>query len=126
MAAISNYPLNHQIVRGDPLCIPVSIVRRMPDASHEPIDVSDWIWRAHVRRSYDSALIMEFAIEVITPEGGTVPNQVLLSLDTYQTTRLKTGYVFDLEQLINHATPQTWRTWWIIEKIFVHKDVSHE
>jgi hypothetical protein len=132
MAAISNFPttqtrqLSGPIIRGDPLCIPVSIVRLLSDGTREPIDISDWILRAHVRRSYDAALIMEFAIEIVTPDGGTVPNQALLSLDTFQTAKLKTGYVFDLEQLIDHATPETWRTWWIIEKIFVHKDVSHE
>jgi hypothetical protein len=109
------------IIRGDPLTIPVNIL-----VQHQPQDVSDWIWRAQIRRSYDSALIDEFTIEVITPVGGTVPNQVLLSLDTFQTVALKTGFVFDLEQLIEHATPETWRTWWIVQKINVQKDVSHQ
>jgi hypothetical protein len=109
------------IIRGDPLTVPVNIkVRGVPE------DVSGWTWRAQIRRSYDSALIDEFAIEVITPEGGTVPSQILLSLDTFQTKTLKTGYVFDLEQLIENATPETWRTWWIVKSIVVQKDVSHE
>lgn len=121
MAAITEYPIGGSpIIRGDPLCIPVNIL-----IQGQPVDVSDWIWRAHIRRGYDSALIDQFMIEVVTPEGGTVPNQILLSLDTFQTINLKTGYVFDLEQLIDNATPETWRTWWIVERITVHKDVSH-
>ena len=121
MAAITSYPIvGGPIIRGDPLCIPVTIL-----IQGQPVDVSDWIWRAQIRRGYDSALVDEFTIEVITPEGGTLPNQLLLSLDTFQTAKLKTGYMFDLEQLIDHATPETWMTWWIIERIEVHKDVSH-
>lgn len=122
MAAISEYPLvGSPIIRGDPLTIPVNIKVRGVEQ-----DVSNWIWRAHIRRSYDSALIDAFNIEVVTPDGGTVPSQVLLSLDTSQTANLKTGYVFDLEQLVTAATPQTWRTWWICTKITVQKDVSHD
>jgi hypothetical protein len=122
MAAISEYPvIGSPIIRGDPLCIPVSIT-----VAGVPQDVSSWVWRAHIRRSYDAALIDEFDIEVVTPEGGTVPNQVLLNLTPEQTTTLKTGYVFDLEQLVNQATPaETWMTWWVVTKIIVHKDVSH-
>lgn len=121
MAAITDYPLvGGPIIRGDPLTLPVGI-----RVAGVPVDVTDWIWRAHVRRSYDSALITEFSIDVITPEGGTVPNTLLLELDVFQTQLLKTGYVFDLEQLIDNSTPQTWRTWWIVERITVHKDVSH-
>lgn len=121
MAAISEYPITGSpIIRGDPLVIPVNIT-----VKGVPQDVSTWVWRAHIRRSYDSALIDEFTIDVITPDGGTVPSQVLLQLDTFQTTALKTGYVFDLEQMIDHTTPETWRTWWIVTKITVQKDVSH-
>jgi hypothetical protein len=121
MAAITEYPIvGGPIIRGDPLTIPVNIKVRGVDQ-----DVSDWIWRAQIRRSYDSALIDEFTIEVITPDGGTVPSQLLLSLTADQTTMLKAGYLFDLEQLIDHATPETWMTWWIVTKIDVHKDVSH-
>ncbi len=121
MAAITEYPIEGgPIIRGDPLVVPVNIkVKGVPQ------DVSNWIWRAQIRRSYDSVLITEFAIDVITPEGGDVPSQVLLSLDTFQTTILKTGYVFDLEQMIDDATPETWRTWWVVTKITVQKDVSH-
>lgn len=121
MAALSEYPITgNPIVRGDPLTIGVRIKIR-----GEPQDVSDWIWRAHIRRSYDAALIDQFSIEVDTPPDEVVPNRVLLGLDTFQTVKLKTGYVFDLEQLIDHATPETWRTWWIATKIHVQKDVSH-
>ena len=122
MAVITDeFPIvGSPIIRGDPLCIPVNIkVRGVPE------DVSGWTWRAQIRRSYDAALVDEFTIEVVTPIDGTVPNQVLLSLDTFQTATLKSGYVFDLEQLIEHATPETWRTWWIVKRINVHKDVSH-
>jgi hypothetical protein len=121
MAAISDYPLvGGPIIRGDPFSLPVDI-----RVQGVPVDVSDWIWRAHVRRSYDSALVTEFSIDIIIPEGGTVPSTVLMELDVFQTQLLKTGYVFDLEQLIDNSTPQTWRTWWIVERITVHKDVSH-
>lgn len=121
MAAITEFPIQGSpIIRGDPLCIAIDIL-----VQHVPMDVSGWIWRAQIRRSYDAVLIDEFAIEVVVPEGGTVPNQLLLSLDTFQTARLKTGYVFDLEQLVDNATPETWRTWWIVTKMIVHKDVSH-
>jgi hypothetical protein len=121
MAVITEYPIvGSPIVRGDPLTIPVTI--KVQGVAQ---DVSDWIWRAHIRRSYDSALITEFNIEVTTPEDGLVPSRVLLSLDTFQTAILKTGYVFDLEQMVDNATPETWRTWWIVTKVFVQKDVSH-
>jgi hypothetical protein len=121
MAAISEYPIaGSPIVRGDPLCIPVTIKVKGVEQ-----DVTEWTWRAQIRRSYDAALVDEFTIEVATPEESIVPCQVLLSLDTFQTVNLKTGYVFDLEQLIDNATPETWRTWWIVTKMHVHKDVSH-
>lgn len=123
MAAISQYPVKDggPIIRGDPLTIPVRIKK---DGVAQ--DVSSWVWRAHIRRSYDSALIDQFAVEVDQPPDEPVPCRVLLSLDCFQTMKLKTGYVFDLEQLLDQATPQTWLTWWIVEKIFVHKDVSHD
>jgi hypothetical protein len=121
MAAITEYPIEGSpIIRGDPLTIPVNIRINGVDQ-----DVSTWVWRAHIRRSYDAVLIDEFDIEVVTPDGGTVPSQVLLQLTAEQTTTLKTGYVFDLEQLVDFATPETWRTWWIVTKITVQKDVSH-
>lgn len=121
MAAISEYPIvGSPLIRGDPVTIPVTIKVKGVEQ-----DVSDWIWRAQIRSSYDGKLIDEFHIEVATPEGSTVPCVVLLSLDTFQTVNLKTGMVFDLEQLVDNATPETWRTWWVVEKIHVHKDVSH-
>jgi hypothetical protein len=121
MAAITDYPIvGGPIIRGDPLTIPVTI-----KVNGVEQDVSTWIWRAHIRRSYDAALIDEFTIEVVTPDGSDVPCQVLLSLDTFQTANLKTGYVFDLEQMVDNATPETWRTWWICTGITVQKDVSH-
>ena len=121
MAAITEYPIvGSPIIRGDPLTIPVTIKVKGVEQ-----DVSTWTWRAHIRRSYDSALIDEFTIEVATPEGSTVPCMVLLSLAADQTVNLKPGYVFDLEQLVDAATPETWRTWWIVTKIHVQKDVSH-
>jgi hypothetical protein len=121
MAAITAYPIKSSaVVRGDPITIPVNI-----KVQGVPQDVSNWIWRAQIRRSYDGALIDEFNIDVDTPPDGTVPSRVLLSLDTFQTTKLKTGYDFDLEQMIDDATPETWRTWWIVTKITVQKDVSH-
>jgi hypothetical protein len=52
-------------------------------------------------------------------------DSIHLSLDTFQTSKLKTGYMFDLEQLVDQATPETWRTWWICTKLHVQKDVSH-
>jgi hypothetical protein len=120
MAAISEYPVvGSPIIRGDPLVIPVTIKVRGVEQ-----DVSDWAWRAQIRRSYDSALIDEFAIEVTTPEDSTVPCVVLLSLEAAQTVNLKPGYVFDLEQLVDAATPETMRTWWVVTKIHVQKDVS--
>jgi hypothetical protein len=121
MAAITEYPIEGSpIIRGDPLLVPVNI-----KVAGVPQDVSGWQWRAQIRRSYDAALITEFSIDVITPEGGTVPSQVLLSLTGAQTEILKTGYVFDLEQL-EGATPVTVRTWWVCTKMHVHKDVSRD
>lgn len=121
MATITEYPLTGDaIVRGDPLTIGVRI-----KIDGQAQDVSGWIWRAHIRRSYDAALIDQFTIDVDTPPDEVVPNRVLLNLDTFQTSKLKTGMVFDLEQLVDHATPETWRTWWICKKLHVQKDVSH-
>lgn len=121
MAAITEFPVKGQpIIRGDPLSVPVSI-----NVQGQPQDVSDWLWRAQIRRSYDGGLITEFTIDVTTPVDGIVPNQLVLSLDPSQTVKLKTGYVFDLEQLSFDATPETLRTWWIVTKMHVQKDVSH-
>lgn len=122
MAATSEYPVTkgRKLVRGDPLTIRV-VIRKDKVA----LDVSNWEWRAHVRRGYDGALLMEFAIAVDTPSTETVPCRVLMSLTGDQTRTLKTGNVFDLEQLTADATPTTVRTWWIATKISVQPDVSH-
>jgi hypothetical protein len=122
VAASSTYPVNGApIVRGDPLTIPVDI-----SVNGVPQDVTAWAWRAHIRRSADAALIMEFTIDVATPPGGAVPSRLLLSLTPDQTRLLKTGMVFDLEQITDHATPTSIRTWWQVTKLTVSKDVSHE
>lgn len=122
MATITEYPISGSaLVRGDPLTIGVRI-----KIDGQAQDVTDWIWRAQIRRSYDAALLDEFTIDVDTPPDEVVPNRVLLSLDTFQTTKLRTGYKFDLEQLVDHATPETLRTWWIVTKLHVQKDVSHQ
>lgn len=121
MAVSTEYPIEDTpIVRGDPLCIPVDF-----SIDGVPIDISEWVWRSQIRRSADGRLVTEFNIEVVTPEGGTVPNQLLLSLTPDQTRILRTGMVFDLEQLSNDSTPETLFTWWIVTKMKVVKDVSH-
>lgn len=123
MAVTSEYPVNGQpIVRGDPLSIPVDIKINGVEQ-----DITTWVWRAHIRRSADAALIDEFDFTVTTPPNGTVPCRLLLTLTAEQTEKLRTGYVFDLEQLLPAATPaETLRTWWIVSKMRVVKDVSHD
>ena len=123
MAVTSEYPVNGQpIVRGDPLTIPVDI--KINGAEQ---DITSWVWRAHIRRSADAALIDEFDFTVTTPPNSTVPCRLLLTLTGEQTEKLRTGYVFDLEQVNGAATPsETLRTWWIVTKLRVQKDVSHD
>jgi hypothetical protein len=121
MAVSSEYPIEGDpIVRGDPLTIPIDI-----SVNGVAQDVSGWHWRAHIRRSPDAVLVTEFATEAIVPPDGTVPSRLLLSLTSAQTALLRTGMVFDLEQLSDAATPETVRTWWICTKLTVAKDVSH-
>lgn len=121
MAVRSEYPIEGDpIVRGDPLTIPVDIT-----VGGVPQDITTWAWRAHIRRSADAALVTQFSLSVTTPPNGTVPNRLLLSLTPEQTTILRTGMVFDLEQISDTATPVTLRTWWIVTKLNVTKDVSH-
>lgn len=122
MAASSDYPVDGQpIVRGDPLTIPVDIKVNGVDQ-----DITTWVWRAHIRRSADAALVDEFECTVTTPPDGTVPSRLLLTLSGPQTEKLRSGYVFDLEQLVPAATPvETLRTWWIVKRLKVTKDVSH-
>jgi hypothetical protein len=126
MAVISTYPINGQpIVRGDPLTIQVDISRSV-DGVKTPIDITDWAWWAHVRRSADAALVTEFVIEAVTPPDGTFPSRLLLNLTPDQTRLLKSGMVFDLEQITDHTTPTSIRTWWSCSKLTVLKDVSHD
>lgn len=112
---IPNYPVTGNIVRGEPLLIPVDI-----QINGVPQDVTTWEWRAHLRRSANAALLFPFAISVTTPPGGSVPNRVLLTLTSEQTAQLKSGMGWDLEQL----TP-THRTWVVCTKITVTADYSH-
>lgn len=122
MAASSPYPVEGDpIVRGDPLTIPIDI-----SVNGVPQDITTWTWRAHIRRSADAALIMEFSFAVDTPPNGTVPSRLLLSLTPEQTRNLRTGMTFDLEQLASAATPTPIRTWWICTKLNVVKDISHD
>lgn len=123
MAVSSEYPVNGQpIVRGDPLTVPVDI-----KVNGVPQDITDWVWRAHIRRSPDAAFVDEFDFTVTTPPDETVPCRLLLTLTGEQTEFLRTGMVFDLEQMNNAATPsETLRTWWIVSKMRVVKDVSHD
>lgn len=123
MAVSSEYPINGQpIVRGDPLTIPVDIA-----INGLPQDITNWVWRAHIRRSADAALITQFDFTVTTPPNGTVPCRLLMTLTGEQTELLRAGNVFDLEQLDNSATPtETIRTWWICKRMNIVKDVSHD
>jgi len=119
MAALSEYPQGGSaIVRGDPLTIPVDI-----KVDGVPIDVSGFDWRAQIRTAIDGALITEFTTSTTTPAGGTVESTVVLDLDPDQTELLNEGMVFDLEQR-DGTTMETIRTWWIVTKMHVQKDVS--
>lgn len=120
MAALSEYPTNGAIVRGDPLAIPVNIT-----VDGAPIDTSAFDWRAQVRTGFDGALITEFTCSSTTPAGGTVPSTVLMELEPDQTDLLDTGMIFDLEQR-DATTLETIRTWWICTKLNVQKDVSRD
>lgn len=126
MAVRTQYPIDEDklIVRGDPLAVPIEINRRI-DGVVAPIDITGWAWRAHIRRSPDAALIMEFDIDMIARDDDDYPSVVVLRLTPDQTRLLRTGYVFDLEQLVDHATPTSVRTWWICTKLRVTKDVSY-
>ncbi|QBQ74883.1 hypothetical protein [Caudovirales GX15bay] len=117
MAIQSVFPLEDDppIVRGDPLAIQFNIKQ-----SGAEVDITSWTWRAHIRRSADAPLLMEFAQSVQTPAGGTLPSQLVLSLTAEETAQLRSGMVFDIEQL----TP-THLTWFICTRLRVVKDVSH-
>ncbi len=116
MAAISTYPTTSAadpIVRGDPLTISVPIT-----VAGVAQDITTWTWRAQVRRKFaDGELLFAFATSV---ESGGDGNVLLLDATASQTALLRSGDVFDLEQL----TPVV-RTWWIVTAMRVAKDVSH-
>lgn len=118
MAIQSVFPLevDPPIVRGDPLAIQFNFTKQ-----GEEVDITDWTWRAYIRRSADAAFIMEFYKTVQVPAHGTLPSQLVLSLTAEQTAQLRAGMVFDVEQL----TP-THLTWFICTRLRVVKDVSHE
>ena len=118
MAAISEYPPNTDLVRGDPVTIPVNI---SVDGADQ--DVSAYDWRAQIRTAFDGTLVTEFECTVVTPPGGTVPSTVQLYLDADKAELLVKGQVFDLEQL-DRTTGATIRTWWICRGLNVTKDVS--
>jgi len=117
MAAMSPYPPNTELVRGDPVTIPVNIT-----VDGVPQDVSGFQWRAQIRTAFDGALVTAFTCTVVTPSGGSVPSTVELHLDADQAELLVKGQVFDLEQL--DGTGETLRTWWICTGLNVTKDVS--
>lgn len=116
MAAMSEYPTTGELVRGDPVTIPVNMT-----VDGVPQDMSGFDWRAQVRSNFDGTLITEFATSVITPAGGTVPSTVLLELTDVEARKLEDGQVFDVEQ---RTGTETIRTWWICTKLNVQKDVS--
>lgn len=120
MAALSDYPKNGTVVRGDPLVIPVDI-----STNGVPQDASGSDWRAQVRTNFDAALVVEFACTVVTPAGGSVPSRVLMAMDGTDTELLKSGMVFDLEEL-DQTTGATIRTWWICTNLKIQPDVSRD
>lgn len=120
MAATSAYPTSGSVVRGDPLVIPVTIT-----ADGVPVDASGSDWRAQVRTTFDAALVVSFTCTVDTPPGGTAPNRVLMSMSGDDSAKLKTGMVFDLEEL-DRTTGDTIRTWWICTGLKVQSDVSRD
>lgn len=120
MAAISTYPTAGAHVRGDPLVIPVNL-----STDGVPVDASGSGWRAQVRTSFNGPLVVSFTCSVITPAGGTTPSTVLLSMSGDDTAQLKSGMVFDLEEL-DSVTGDTIRTWWICTALKIQEDVSRD
>jgi hypothetical protein len=126
MAAHLVYPPvgGEAIVRGDP----VTFVMRVQVAGVDQ-DISTWTWRSHVRRRPDSpTLISECAsFEFYTPDdfpdlypdGGATTAVLLVNWTGDQTADWRDGFVADVEQL----TP-TKRTWVIMDRLRVDKDVS--
>jgi hypothetical protein len=119
MAALSVYPQNGALVRGDPVDIPVTL-----SEDGDPFDASGFTWRAQIRTSFDGTLVTEFTIVVGTPAGGSVQSMVTLSLTDDESRKLETGLVFDLEQL--DGSGNTIRTWWICTRLNVQLDVSKD
>ena len=119
MAALSDYPQNGALVRGDPVEIPVTLT-----VDGAPFDASGFTWRAQIRTSYDGTLVTEFDITVGTPAGGSVQSMVTLSLTDDESRKLVAGLVFDLEQL--DGSGNTIRTWWICTRLNVQLDVSKD
>lgn len=114
MAAVTTYPTNWKVlddwlVRGDPVAIPVGIV---DEADATPLD--ERTWRAHVRQSEDSRLVVAFTVDV--NDGG---DGLILRLTPEQSRLLREGMMFDLEEV-------GVRTWWKVTKMGVLKDVSHD
>lgn len=120
MAAISDYPVDSALVRGDPVEIPVNLT-----VAGNPFDASGFDWRSQIRTGFDGTLVIEFTTTVGTPSGGTVPSQVVLSLTDDESRLLEQGYVFDLEQR-DQATGDTIRTWWICTRLNIQPDVSYD
>jgi hypothetical protein len=120
MAALSEYPKTGAVVRGDPLTIPVTITS---DGAELDASLSDW--RAQVRTQYDAAVVVSFTCTTAVPAGGTVASQVLMSLTGDETALLKSGMVFDLEEL-DQTTGDTIRTWWICTNLRIQQDVSRD
>lgn len=121
MAALSEYPSRGSaLVRGDPVEIPVNV-----STNGVPEDASAFDWRSQIRTTIDGPLVVEFTITVVTPAGGTVPSQLLLTLTPDESQLLATGMVFDVEQL-DKATGETIRTWWIVTRLNMQRDVSYD
>jgi hypothetical protein len=126
MAHVSEYPVEGDaIVRGDP-----HTVQMLFTHEQTPLDVSGWTFRCQVRRRPDGPLLFEMAPTIDVPPAGTAeqwwvdgitPNRLLLYMTPEQTRTLQNGMVFDVEQL----TPVQ-RTWWIVTRIHVVKDVSRD
>jgi hypothetical protein len=118
MAAMSQYPTEGALVRGDPVSIPVNM-----STDGVPEDMSGFTFRAQIRASFDGPLVTSFTTSIIVPAGGTVPSTVLLELTDDQAELLEDGQVFDVEQRLG---TETIRTWWICTKLNVQKDVSND
>lgn len=128
MAAHTNYPPAgaEPFVRGDPATWVVRFQKGGVDQ-----DITTWTWRCYVRDKVDGLKINECqTFNVATPtdlselfpgDTSTVPCVLLLEWTPADTADWKDGFVSDIEQL----TP-TKRTWLIIDKIAVDKDVSNE